>query len=343
MEQHATAATPEVPTVSVVVITYNSARTIDATLASIAAQDRPPDEVVISDDASRDDTLAVVERWRDRLPLVVLDNPGNVGIGFNRARAMAAATKELVAPVDGDDVWLPDHLSTLVPLAADGRTIVGARYVRWQPGIALGTDAGRAVPPPHQQPEAILHANFLFSGALYPRRHLLEVGASTSGAVDDWENWIRLIVLAGCRVVDAPHPTVLYRTTPTQFSGSDGCLPYEIELCERLLADPRFADHRSIIEATLQRFVARRHLLDGFGHRDAGRPQHARASFRRAISTDRSLRGGMRPPPEGSIALRAAAALVLPSISRRVRDRRLRRQLITHPATPATRTPPPPT
>lgn len=338
MEQHATAATPQVPrtpTVSVVVITYNSARTIDATLASIAAQDRRPDEVVISDDASRDDTLAVVERWRDRLPLVVLDNPGNVGIGHNRARAMAAARMDLVAPVDGDDVWLPDHLSTLVPLAADGRTIVSTRYVRWQPGIALGRDAGRRVPPPDRQPTAILHANFLFSGALYPRRHLVEVGASTSGAVDDWENWIRLIVLAGCRVIDAPHPTVLYRTAPTQFSGSDGCLPYEIELCERLLADPRFATHRSNVEATLQRFVARRHLLDGLGHRTAGRPRDARAAFRRAIATDRSLRGGMRPPPDGSIALRAAAALVMPAFSSRVRDRRLRRQLVTHPgATP---------
>lgn len=348
MEQHATAANPQVPptpTVSVVVITYNSARTIDATLASIAAQDRRPDEVVVSDDASSDDTLAIVERWRDRLPLVILANDRNVGSGCNRARAHGAATQDLIAPVDADDVWLPDHLATLVPLAADDLTIVGTRYVRWQPGLALGSDAGRRVPPPDRQPAAVLRANFLFCGALYPRRRLAEVGASTSRRVDDWENWVKLIVLAGCRVVDAPHPTVLYRTSPTQVSGGDGCLPDEIELCERLLADPRFAHHRSIVEATLQRFVARRHLLDGLGHRAAGRPRDARAAFRRAIATDRSLRGGMRPPPEGSIALRAAAALVVPAFSSRVRDRRLRRQLVIHqeqPAERATRPPSPP-
>lgn len=340
MEQHATAAVPAVPTVSVVVITYNSARTIDATLASIAGQEHPPDEVVVSDDASSDDTLAIVERWRDRLPLVVLVGDHNAGSGCNRARAMTAATQDLVAPIDSDDVWLPDHLATLVPLAADGSTIVGARYVRWQPGLALGADAGRRVPPRARQPEAILRANFLFCGALYPRRHLADIGASTSRRVDDWENWIRLIVLAGCRVVDAPHPTVLYRTSPTQISGNDGCLPDEIDLCERLLADARFAAHRSTIETTLQRFIARRHLLEGLEHRDGGRPRDARASFRRAIATDRSLRGGMRPPPDGSIALRAAAALVLPSISSRARTRRLRRQLITHPAAPPTKTPP---
>ena len=126
-------------------------------------------------------------------------------------------------------------------------------------------------------------------------------------------------MLAGCRVVDAPHPTVLYRTAPTQFSGSDGCLPYEIELCERLLADPRFAAHRSTIEATLQRFVAAHDTSStDWATATRGRPKDARASFRRAI-VDRSIaarrhatapRGQHRAPCRGR-------ARCFPSISQR--------------------------
>ena len=49
--------------VSVALCTFDSAPYLDPQLRSIAAQTVPPTEVVVSDDGSRDDTLAIVERW----------------------------------------------------------------------------------------------------------------------------------------------------------------------------------------------------------------------------------------------------------------------------------------
>ena len=51
------------PTVSVVICARDAAPFVDAALASIVAQTRPADEVVVVDDASVDDTAAAAERW----------------------------------------------------------------------------------------------------------------------------------------------------------------------------------------------------------------------------------------------------------------------------------------
>ena len=78
--------------ISVVVLTYNSARTIDRCLDSLAAQRTAPAEILIVDDASTDGTLAAVEAFRDRCgtPVRVLRN-GSHNISRGRNLGMAAA------------------------------------------------------------------------------------------------------------------------------------------------------------------------------------------------------------------------------------------------------------
>lgn len=131
------------PTVSVVMPVRNGALFVDAALASIVGQSRQPDEVVIVDDASTDDTAARVRRWADVLPLVLLQHDRTMGCGSSRSHAITACAGDLVAPLDADDVWLPEHLETLVPLAADPMTIAATRPVFWHPGQAVDV-AGRA-------------------------------------------------------------------------------------------------------------------------------------------------------------------------------------------------------
>jgi glycosyltransferase involved in cell wall biosynthesis len=94
--------------VSVCVTTYNRARLLDRTLASLAAQTRPADEIVVSDDASPDDTADVVESWRSRLPqLVYLRAAENGGMPRNLNRAIEAATGDYVANVHDADTFSP--------------------------------------------------------------------------------------------------------------------------------------------------------------------------------------------------------------------------------------------
>lgn len=108
-------------TVSVVLATYDGARHLPTQLASIAAQTRQPDELVVRDDCSSDDTLAVLAAFADAAPFPVRieQNRRRIGYAQNFGRAMAAATGEVLALCDQDDVWEPTKLAHCVALFDD--------------------------------------------------------------------------------------------------------------------------------------------------------------------------------------------------------------------------------
>jgi len=104
-----------VAAISVVIITCDGARWVEAQIRSIVEQTRPPDEVVISDDASLDDTLAVVERALAPLgdrARVVRGGPRR-GVTANLERAIHASSGDLIVLADQDDTWLPHKLASL--------------------------------------------------------------------------------------------------------------------------------------------------------------------------------------------------------------------------------------
>ena len=103
------------PSISVALCTYNGAQFLPEQLDSISHQTRLPDEVVIRDDRSRDDTMEIVERWAATVPFPVRAelNATNLGSTQNFAGAIAACTGELIVLSDQDDVWLPHKLARL--------------------------------------------------------------------------------------------------------------------------------------------------------------------------------------------------------------------------------------
>ncbi|MEJ5199181.1 MAG: glycosyltransferase [Anaerolineae bacterium] len=99
--------------VSVICTVLNEGEAIRRLLDSLLAQTRRPDEVVIVDGGSRDQTVAVIQEYADRLPLRVLVEPG-ANISRGRNVAIAAATGNVIASVDAG-VWLePQWLEKLV-------------------------------------------------------------------------------------------------------------------------------------------------------------------------------------------------------------------------------------
>jgi glycosyltransferase involved in cell wall biosynthesis len=103
--------------ISVALCTHNGARFIEEQVASILLQTVPPNEIVISDDASRDDTVNVArELIRARAPLmaiVVIENPVPLGVTANFEQAMLACTGDVIALCDQDDIWHPERLEQL--------------------------------------------------------------------------------------------------------------------------------------------------------------------------------------------------------------------------------------
>jgi glycosyltransferase involved in cell wall biosynthesis len=88
---------------TVVILTYNSAATIEACLASVAAQHHRPAEILIVDDDSEDSTLALVDAFARTagLPVRVIRN-GSHNISRGRNLGMAAAAGPIVAFLDSD-------------------------------------------------------------------------------------------------------------------------------------------------------------------------------------------------------------------------------------------------
>lgn len=96
---------------SVCVTTYNRAEALDRTLASIAAQTRIPDEVIVSDDCSTDNTPAVAMRWAQQLPgFLYQRNPTNLRMPGNLNAAIRRSTGTYVANLHDADTFAPTML-----------------------------------------------------------------------------------------------------------------------------------------------------------------------------------------------------------------------------------------
>jgi glycosyltransferase involved in cell wall biosynthesis len=95
------------PAVSVVIPARDASATILRALCSVLEQDAPPAEVIVVDDASRDDTAALVAAVPG-VRLIRLATPQ--GAAAARNAGIAAARGEVVAFQDADDEWLPDKL-----------------------------------------------------------------------------------------------------------------------------------------------------------------------------------------------------------------------------------------
>lgn len=101
---------------SVVVLTYNQENLVFECLQSVLEQDYPHIELIVSDDASKDNTLKVVKDWvennKNRFHRTeIISSSTNQGIPSNYNRGLRATKGEFIKFIGGDDVLLPNALS----------------------------------------------------------------------------------------------------------------------------------------------------------------------------------------------------------------------------------------
>lgn len=297
---------------SAIVPAYRASAYIDAALASIAAQTRPADEVIVVDDGSDDDTTERAARWSAVLPLVILRSDTNRGLGRARHSGIERATGTLIALVDADDYLLPDHFAQLENLWWTHGGIATAQTHRWWPGQTIDAAPSSElfpIPPPDEQYHTILDHNFLSAASLFSRADYHRAGGfSPRRRSEDWELWIHMI-RHGATVCAPSGPTMLYRMRPDSLSAGDGCARADIDLIGDLThtIEPR---RQAILRRTLRRRRARVEYLEGLQARWEGDRRTARERWWRALRLDRSLRGGLRP--SGSVTLRSLICLAGP-------------------------------
>ena len=109
---------------SVAMCTYNGTRFVAEQLASIAAQTRLPDELVVCDDRSTDATIECIREFARTapFPVRVFENEKNIGSTKNFERAVELCEGDFIAVADQDDVWLPEKLQRLEEVLANEST-----------------------------------------------------------------------------------------------------------------------------------------------------------------------------------------------------------------------------
>ena len=191
--------------ISVVIPTYNGGPFLEETLASLAAQRRRPDEVLLVDDGSTAPRtrrlLEQLRAGRGPLPVRVLQQ-ANQGPGAARNLGVREARGELVLPLDDDDLLTPDALGALEAALA---ATPGAAFAYGHTEL-FGAKRGVEVTP-RFNPFLQLLANALVVTALMRRSVFTEAGLAwpSLAAYEDWSLWLAVAEAGLCGVaVEAP-------------------------------------------------------------------------------------------------------------------------------------------
>jgi glycosyltransferase involved in cell wall biosynthesis len=206
--------------------THNGELYIEEQLRSILAQTVKPYEVVVSDDASTDRTLEIVDYvWRalpDAPRLVVLPNKTALGVTAHFEQAVSACEGDLIALSDQDDVWVPGRLEAVIAkfesrpglelLFSDARLVT-------ETGKPLGASLFEALEISAADLEAmrsgdafatLLRRNLVTGATTVFRRSLLEDAAPFES---DWvhDEWLAIIAAARGEIDWIPEQLIDYR------------------------------------------------------------------------------------------------------------------------------------
>jgi glycosyltransferase involved in cell wall biosynthesis len=206
------------PRVTVVMPAFNAARTVLASVDSVLSQTFADFELLVVDDGSTDDTLAVLAQRSDpRLRVVAVQPNGGLVAALNRG--IAEARGALIARLDADDVAFPERLAAQVPLFDDPDVVLSSTGFE-----RVGVDGQlirRSLPPADDGELRVLMltGNRLLHSSIVVRRSVvLEVGGYRAEwfPVEDYDLWLR--VLATGRYQPVPSVLVRYLHNPDGIS-----------------------------------------------------------------------------------------------------------------------------
>jgi len=100
--------------ISVIIPLYNKGSEIERTLNSVIQQTFQNFEIIIVDDHSDDEGLAIVKNFSD--PRITIIEQEHRGVSFTRNHGVNLATSDFIAFLDADDEWMPKHLETIFRL-----------------------------------------------------------------------------------------------------------------------------------------------------------------------------------------------------------------------------------
>jgi glycosyltransferase involved in cell wall biosynthesis len=215
------------PSISVIIPTYNATKTVLDTIASVQAQSHRDIEILVINDGSTDNLWECLAPTVKDARVKIYSYP-NGGLPVARNRGIARSTGEYIAFIDADDLWTPDKLERqLQALEANPRAGLAYSwtYFMEEDGQRYHTDrpiwfAGDVL-------KDLMLWNFLCHGSnpLIRRSVIDAVGEfdPTLPSAEDWDYWLR--IAAQWEFALVPQPQIYYRQ-------SGGAMSAKVEVME---------------------------------------------------------------------------------------------------------------
>ena len=209
------------PTISVIIPTYNSEKTIQKTIESVFKQTFTDFELIVINDGSEDGTLDIILQFND--PRVQVFSYPHAGGNFSRNRGLEAAVGKFVSFLDADDIWTPDKLARQFQALQENESAkVAYSWTDYIDESGKFLLSGTHITANGDVYEQLLVTNFLENGSnpLIYREALIELGGfdKSLSAGQDWDMWLRLAQKFNFVAVPSVH--ILYRISPGTVSSN---------------------------------------------------------------------------------------------------------------------------
>jgi glycosyltransferase involved in cell wall biosynthesis len=270
------------PLVSAVIPAFNAEATLELAVASAVAQEPKPKEVLVVDDSSTDRTADVARELAELDPSIrLVPRSENGGPAAARRTGVHAASGDLIALLDADDVWLPGKLSLQLQLlrASDVDAVQAGKVSVDEELDPLRFTAARA---DQNEFEDFLRWRNLpgISSTLLARREAMSdaLFCDDLPAIEDWAMALQLS--RHHRIAAVPDPLALCRVHPTSRSHS---IEAQIEAGHRILAR---MDEWGVDERLQRRAYAAFYVMLSGGALQLGQRKESLAWGRRALRRD---------------------------------------------------------
>jgi len=192
-------------TISVVITAFNYGRYLDECIQSVLNQSVKPDEVIVVDDESTDNTSAIVAKY----PVEYIWQK-NKGLSGARNTGIRAATSTYIMCLDADDMLRPDAIKEHLAIS-DEHSIAQCGMLYFGSEVATFRPEGAT----HK---SLLRTNSVYCNSVFPKRGWEAVGGYDESEImrlglEDWEFWIRLTG-KGYAVKTSDYIALLYRRHP---------------------------------------------------------------------------------------------------------------------------------
>ena len=246
--------------VSCIVLAYNSAKTVIETLESTKNQTYKEIELIVSDDASTDDTVKICQEWIERnkerfvrTELITVNK--NTGIAENCNRSISAAKGEWVKTIAADDILLPTCIEDFIdfinanPEAMWVSSLCNVYRETFDDSNCLGKNRLLSHKffemSAEEQLKRISYENSLFSPSiLYKRAIFREVGQyDAKYTIEDWPYFVSILE-HGYKCFLLEKATIGYRMHKSLSNNGDGSIfNYSFEKKNRTFQKERCWPH----------------------------------------------------------------------------------------------------